>query len=418
MGAAHRARGWVAVSSERSRGRRIAAYAGFAVGGVAALAAASATGLATYFTRKVVTPLVVKPDDMEILEVHDDRLVLGVTPDTVVAGRYGIWLDGGAGHARIGEILDRTDTTVTRRLESLESGELRPGAARFNQYYVAGDPTTAWGLPHEDVLVSSEVGDLPCWLTRPAESSVDSGAGSGPGSELDGVWAVLVHGRGATREECLRGVPVLHRMGITSLVPSYRNDRDAPGEMAGRYHFGGTEWRDIEATVLWALNNGATRIVLMGWSMGGAIVLQVVARSWLGSRVEAVVLDAPVVDWGDVLDHTARINKLPQPVGRLGQGMVRHRLLRKAVGLGEPVDLRTLNWVRRAAELSVPVLLIHSDQDDVVPVGPSKALAEARPDVVTFVGWTEARHTKEWNVDPERWDREVSAFLGRVITSS
>jgi uncharacterized protein len=406
------------VNSERSRGRRIASYAGFAVGGVAALAAASATGLATYFTRKVVTPLVVKPDDMEILEVHDDRLVLGLTPDTVVPGRYGIWLDGGAGHARIGEILDRTDTTVTRRLESLESGELRPGPARFNQYYVAGDPTTAWGLPHEDVLVPSEVGDLPCWLTRPSESPAESSADSGPGSGLDGVWAVLVHGRGATREECLRGVPVLHRMGITSLVPSYRNDRDAPGEMAGRYHFGGTEWRDIEATVLWALNNGATRILLMGWSMGGAIVLQVVARSWLGSRVEAVVLDAPVVDWGDVLDHTARVNKLPQPVGRLGQGMVRHRLLRKAVGLGEPVDLRTLNWVRRAAELSVPVLLIHSDQDDVVPVGPSKALAAARPDVVTFVGWTEARHTKEWNVDPERWDREVSAFLGRVLTSS
>ena len=220
----------------------------------------------------------------------------------------------------------RTDDSVTRRLESVEYGELRVGPARFNQYYVAGDPTTAWGLAHEDVLVPSEVGDLPCWLTRPAESA--------SGGELDGVWAILVHGRGATREECLRGVPVLHRMGITSLVPSYRNDRDAPGAMAGRYHFGGTEWRDIEATVLWAVNHGAQRIVLMGWSMGGAIVLQVVARSWLASRVEAVVLDAPVVDWGDVLDYTARVNKLPRPVGRLGQGMVRNPLTRKASWAG------------------------------------------------------------------------------------
>ncbi len=396
------------MSAERSRARRVAAYTGFAVGGVAALAAASATGLATYFTRKVVTPLVVKPDDLEILEVHDDRVVLSITPDTVVPGRYGLWLDGGAGHARIGEILERTDDSVTRRLESVEYGELGVGPARFNQYYVAGDPTTAWGLAHEDVLVPSEVGDLPCWLTRPAESA--------SGGEFDGVWAILVHGRGATREECLRGVPVLHRMGITSLVPSYRNDRDAPGAMAGRYHFGGTEWRDIEATVLWAVNHGAQRIVLMGWSMGGAIVLQVVARSWLASRVEAVVLDAPVVDWGDVLDYTARVNKLPRPVGRLGQGMVRNPLTRKAIGLGEPVDLRSLNWVRRADELSVPVLLIHSDQDDVVPVGPSKALAAARPDLVTFVGWTEARHTKEWNTDPDRWDREVGAFLGRTLS--
>ncbi len=121
------------------------------------------------------------------------------------------------------------------------------------------------------------------------------------------------------------------------------------------------------------------------------------------------------MDWGDVLDHTARENRLPRPVGRLGQTMLRHPLLRRTAGLGEPVDLRTLDWVRRAQELSVPVLLIHSDDDDVVPVGPSKALAAARPDLVTFVPWTQARHTKEWNTDPDRWDGEVSAFLERVL---
>ena len=109
LGAAGRSRGGIGVSSRRSRGRRIASYAGFAVGGVATVAAASATGLATYFTRKVVTPLVVKPDDLEILEVLADRVVLSATPDTLVPGRYGLWLDGGKGHARIGEILSRTD---------------------------------------------------------------------------------------------------------------------------------------------------------------------------------------------------------------------------------------------------------------------------------------------------------------------
>jgi alpha-beta hydrolase superfamily lysophospholipase len=399
-----------AKGTSRMRRRTAMAYGTAGLGAVAALGAAAATGLATYFTRRVVTPLVEKPDDMEVLAVHDDRVVLGITPDTVVTGRYGIWLDGGAGHARIGDVLERDGTSVTRSLESVDRGELNAGPARFNQYYVAGDPTTAWGLPHEDITVRSEVGDLPCWLTRPATGGRPSGGDGG-----DDVWAVLVHGRGATREECLRGVPVLHRMGITSLVPSYRNDRDAPGDTVGHYHFGGTEWRDIEAAVLWALNHGAARVVLFGWSMGGAIALQVVARSWLASRVPAVVLDAPVVDWGDVLDHTARQNGLPRPVGRLSQSMLRNRVLRRAAGLGEPVDLRTLDWVRRAQDLTVPVLLIHSDDDDVVPVGPSKALAAGRPDLVTFVPWTEARHTKEWNTDPQRWDDEVRAFLERVL---
>ena len=157
----------------------------------------------------MVTPLVVKPDDLEILAVHDDRVVLSATPDTVVPGRYGLWLDGGAGHARIGQILGRDDATVTRVLEQVDGGELRPGPARFNQYYVAGDPTTAWGLPSQDVGIESEVGELPCWLVPPAEPV--SGPAADPGTA--GVWAVLVHGRGATREECLRGVPVLQRIG-------------------------------------------------------------------------------------------------------------------------------------------------------------------------------------------------------------
>ena len=39
------------------------------------------------------------------------------------------------------------------------------------------------------------------------------------------------------------------------------------------------------------------------------------------------------------------------------------------------------------------------------------ALAAARPDLVTFVPWSLARHCKEWNVDPERWERVVREFI-------
>ena len=33
-----------------------------------------------------------------------------------------------------------------------------------------------------------------------------------------------------------------------------------------------------------------------------------------------------------------------------------------------------------------------------------------RPDLVTAVPWHEGRHTKEWNTDPERWERSVAEF--------
>jgi fermentation-respiration switch protein FrsA (DUF1100 family) len=91
--------------------------------------------------------------------------------------------------------------------------------------------------------------------------------------------------------------------------------------------------------------------------------------------------------------------------------MLGHTVARRIVGVEEPVDLARMDWVTRADELSLPVLLIHSDDDEFVPAGPSRQLAEARPDLVTFVEFDLARHTKEWNVDPDRWEREVARFL-------
>ena len=57
------------------------------------------------------------------------------------------------------------------------------------------------------------------------------------------------------------------------------------------------------------------------------------------------------------------------------------------------------DWVRRSDELTHRMLLIHSEDDEFVPVGPSAALAAKRPDLVTYEPWRHARHTKEWNVD-------------------
>ena len=51
--------------------------------------------------------------------------------------------------------------------------------------------------------------------------------------------------------------------------------------------------------------------------------------------------------------------------------------------------------------------------DEFVPSGPGRRLAAERPDLVTFVPWREARHCKEWNVDPQRWSRVVGEFVER-----
>lgn len=363
-------------------------------------------GAATYFARMIVTPDRVRPDDIRILGVQDDSVTLELTEESGQPGRYGLWFDGGRGHARVGALLGpdeasgsvRSVRSVRRVLEGVDHGELTVGPARWNGYYFTGDPRAALGLPFSDVLVESENGSLATWAVPGVNSTTDR-------------WAILVHGRGATREECLRAVPVLHDLGFTTLIPMYRNDLGAPSSSDGRYSLGLSEWRDIEAAILYAVDAGARDIVLFGWSMGGAIVLQTLDRSWLSGRVSAVVLDAPVVDWGDVLRHHGTLHRIPGTIASLSRGLIGQRWARRLVGVHEPIDVAATNWEHRAEELKHRTLLIHSLDDEFVPAGPSISLAAKRPDLVRFEPWHLAGHTKEWNTDPQRWDEVVRAFL-------
>ena len=101
----------------------------------------------SYFARKVLTPALVRPDDTEIHVIHSDSLTLSGTPDLLVPGRYGLWLDGGRGHARLGDLVDTdvAEGTVERVVLGVDAGVLRPGGARFDGYYYAGTPETAVG---------------------------------------------------------------------------------------------------------------------------------------------------------------------------------------------------------------------------------------------------------------------------------
>ena len=209
----------------------------------------------------------------------------------------------------------------------------------------------------------------------------------------------------------MRAARPLHDSGINIIIPTYRNDLGARHGADGRYNLGLSEWRDIEDAALFAVQEGARELLLMGWSMGGAIVLQTLSRSWLADHVSHVVLDAPVIDWTDVLVHHGRLHGIPDPIGGLSRFLMGRKLTRRLVGVHDPVDVAQTDWVARAAELRHRTLVTTRSTDEFVPVGPSQQPAAARPDLVTMEPWATARHTKEWNVDPQRWERSVADFV-------
>jgi alpha-beta hydrolase superfamily lysophospholipase len=367
-----------------------------AVGAVGATLAAGAAAITLLFARTVVTPPTRREEDIRVLSVGDGTITLSITAESTLRGRYSFWFANDLGHARLGEVVSLRPDGVTRELIGVDFGDL--GAAkrgRFSGWFYL-DPREL-GYPYQNIELETDLGAAPAWLV--------------PAAEASDRWVIAVHGRAVRRTETLRAVPVFHEAGYNSLLISYRNDGDAPRSADGRYALGDTEWRDVDVALRYAEEHGAREIVLMGWSMGGATVLQALTRSSHAGLVRGVVLDSPVIDWVTALRYQGELRRLPTPIRSGVIALIGTPRGARLTGQEAAIDLGRLDFVHRAVELSVPVLLMHSDEDGFVPASASRLLAEARPDIVTFDSWAEGAHTKLWNFDTEHWNASISSWL-------
>ncbi len=380
------------------RGALTVTAAGFAA--VAAVSAAVSVRMA----RRIVTPGG-RVADTDILDVDTSAqtITLRRTPDTALPGRYGLFTTGTSSYVKLGTVLSSDTTRVTRKLltEVDEHSRLSAKAAFSGWYF---DHPDQLHLPYRDVQIDAPIGRCPAWLFPAPDDSSHT-------------WVIQVHGRGTTRAECLRAVPLFHAAGVTSLLVSYRNDGDAPRSRAGTYALGLTEWRDVDAAITYALRNGARRVLLMGWSMGGAITLQLSLNSAHRERIAGLVLESPVVDWRIVLGYHARQLRVPAAVAGLAMGTLERGWTRAVTGADTPIRFDRLDLVARAAELRHPMLILHSDDDGFVPSDASHGLAAARPDLVELETFSVARHTKLWNYDPQRWEAAITSWLERHIAA-
>jgi pimeloyl-ACP methyl ester carboxylesterase len=323
-------------------------------------------------------------EDVKVEGLPAGRIVLERSEESERPGIYG--LDWEGGHAIVGAIEDEDPDTVTRRLRTVH-GYLAPEmdvGVESNVY--SGDPGQAFGLAFSDVDVPDELGPMPAW--------------SIPGQGR--TWAILVHGINSTPQVGLRMVPVLHRARLPTLVITYREDLGAPASPDGFHHMGLTEWRDLEAAARYALDHGARRLILVGYSMGGALVAQLMQRSPLAPRVAGLVLDAPVLDWKRVLEFNATEMGLPGVMALPVEWAIAARI---------DVDWDSLDALRHSDDFHLPILLFHGDDDKIVPISTSDDFAAELPGWVTYFHAPEAGHVQAWNVNPQRYEHRLEAFL-------
>jgi uncharacterized protein len=342
---------------------------------------------------------------LEVAVVDSDEqagtLVLdAVEGDLVDLGHVGFITDGGVvlleGPAAPGpEGVQRTGTLLTGEWPA--AGEL--GGVSIDGY--RGDPALTLGLPFDEVDIDGSLGVLPAWRVVPV------------GAPTDETWVVIVHGRSGSKSEGNRVLETVAELGLPALSIAVRNDDDAAPDPEGFGRYGAAEWEDLAAALEHLRRvEDARRFVLVGYSQGGSMVLTYLRRADDTRDVAAGVLISPLISFGDTLVLQAQNRDVPDPlIGPLLFATQLYSRVRADFDHGEVEHLEALDELPSR----IPLLVTAGEADRTIPVGPARELAAARPDQVTYEEYPDADHVREWNVDRQRFEADLRAFLERTV---
>ena len=252
-----------------------------------------------------------------------------------------------------------------------------------------GDPQVALGLSFETVTYKTELGDAEAWFV--------------PAANMAGPWAVYVHGIGGIRENGYRQLSILNEAGVPTLLITYRNDNGAPTEANPIYSFGVNEWRDVDGAVSWMLERGAPNVILVAESMGGGIAGQFLMHSDKTDKVVALALDAPALDFTEVVADKIGARMIPFARSIANAALLVFDTYRNA-HLSSAVSFDAV------ANFPGPLFLAHGTADALVPITISDRLVTARKAPTTYLR-TEANHLLSFKENPERYRAEMGGFL-------
>lgn len=192
------------------------------------------------------------------------------------------------------------------------------------------------------------------------------------GDARDGPAFILSHGWGDSRIGALTRAHFL--LPLASRVVMW--DMPGHGDAPGSTRMGVDEHEALRTLVERVAASGSQRVVLMGWSLGAGVSLRAAAAgsSPAPATVVGVIAEAPYCLAITPARNMLRAFGMPHGwVADWAMGFIGADL-----GVGwrwnktEPFDRAT-----HAAQLRVPLLVLHGEQDDISPVADGEAIANA-----------------------------------------
>ncbi|MEX2446865.1 MAG: alpha/beta fold hydrolase [Dehalococcoidia bacterium] len=261
---------------------------------------------------------------------------------------------------------------------------------RAKRHRVQGTPSDV-GLQYEEVqFLTADRLTLRGWFME------------SPGSRAN---IVMVHDLEATRADHELGLLRLQRDYVRRGYSVFAFDLRGHGESAGRRDSLGRDERlDVLAAVAYVRRRVPANqpVLLHGFGFGASLSVAAAARS---TDVTAVIADSAFLTMRDYL--------------RLRWRHVPRQLLSVATYLARRLyggDARVLEPVQSIAQVTAPVLLIHNEGDDVVPVAHALNLAAASldgRDQVWIVPDLDG-HATAYRDQPDAYLRRCTQFAAEV----
>jgi uncharacterized protein len=214
------------------------------------------------------------------------------------------------------------------------------------------------GLNYQEVVVRSSDGlSLSAWWIEKAGSS---------------RAVVLVHGWAGDMSDLhvVETARVYHKAGFNVLMLDMRAHGGSDGD---RVTLGYREVRDVRGALSWLEKQGfdPENVVLHGWSMGGAAVVQAAPGTGVAAVVEeAAYADLPPLLW-ERLPEVSGLRAFFTPgiflMGRLILGI-------------DPWAVRPEEEAGWLSQEGVPFMIIHSPDDGVIPFEHAESFAAAYPE--------------------------------------
>lgn len=283
------------------------------------------------------------------------------------------------------------------------------------------------GLDYRDVSFTSRGGDagLSGWLIRPqsepgtrSEAKTDADAGPGHSGTARGIsWVAMVHGDNTNRSDSKTGMldiaRALSQRGFGIFMFDMRGRGDSPAAISSSGYY---ERLDLQGASDYLVSNGAdrSRIGVLGFSLGGAVALLAGSNP---NNFGAVVSDSAFADLSLVLKGAMTGVKRPLALWFPGMKFMARALY--------GIDIADVSPARAIARSDTPVLVIHGEEDGVIPVEHARLLGraigasfdeiEAGEETVWIVPG--AGHTGAFRTQPKTYIDKVARFFEKHLSA-